>query len=78
MATWEKKYLQAFGKNLTALRRAKKLTQLELSKRSGVSLSHISRVERGARAASLLTIADLALGLTVEPKKLMEFTFTMN
>lgn len=74
-ATWKKKYLKAFGENLQALRNSKKLSQMELSKRSGLSLSHISRMERGVRGPSLLTVADLAFGLKLEPKVLMEFTF---
>lgn len=73
--TWKQKYLKAFGENLKDLRNEKKLTQLELSKRSGLSLSQVSRMERGARGPSVTALMDLAYGLKLHPKTLLDYKF---
>lgn len=66
-------YAKAFGRFLCQLRTDKKLTQLQLAFRSRVSVSHISRIERGIRSPTIEVIYHLALGLEIEPKKLLEF-----
>jgi transcriptional regulator with XRE-family HTH domain len=73
--TWKQKYAKVFGANLKKLRVSKNLTQRELSIKSGVSLSHVSRIERGVRSATLTIIRDLSIGLKVHPKILLEFKF---
>ncbi len=69
----KKGYIKAFGHHLKELRREKGITQRMLSKKSGISLSHISRMESGKRSASVNVLYYLSIGLSVEPKKLLEF-----
>lgn len=73
--TWKQQYANAFGANLKKLRVSKNLTQRELSIKSCVSLSHVSRIERGARSTTMTILRDLAIGLKVHPKTLLDFKF---
>jgi transcriptional regulator with XRE-family HTH domain len=75
--TWKKKYNRAFGLHLKGLRLSKNITQEKLSKKSGVSTSHISRIERGEKGVRVTTIRDLAVGLKVHPKDLVDFKFEL-
>lgn len=75
---WKADYIRAFGKNLKKLRSDRGLTQSELSSRSSICLSHISRMERGESAPSVNAIYHLAVGLGLEPKILLIFRFTNN
>ena len=54
------------GVEIKQLRKARKLTLKELSKRSNVSVSYISAIERGARKPSVDTIESLANALDVD------------
>ncbi len=57
------------GRNVARLRKAQDLTQVDLSKRSGVSQAFISDLERGNRVdpkASILQALARALGVTVD------------
>ena len=60
---------------LRAAREAQKVSQRELSERSGLTQSHISQIERGAMEPGLGSLVDLARALGLEvvlaPKKLM-------
>jgi transcriptional regulator with XRE-family HTH domain len=60
---------------LRAVREAQKVSQRELSERSGLTQSHISQIERGAMEPGLGSLVDLARALGLEvvlaPKKLM-------
>jgi len=53
------------GQRIMQLRKKMKLTQKELSERSGVSLSFLGLIERGERKASLETIVSIANELGV-------------
>jgi transcriptional regulator with XRE-family HTH domain len=57
---------------LRRLRRARALTQEELSRISGVSRDTISALEAGKREAQPRTIRRLADALSVEPQELMK------
>ena len=57
---------------LRRLRRARALTQEELSRISGVSRDTISALEAGKREAQPRTIRRLADALRVEPQELMK------
>ncbi len=63
----------AFGHRLRHLRRLANLTQAALAERSGVSLEHLNKLERGVSAPSLAVIGALARGLAVEPAVLFLF-----
>ena len=42
----------------------------ELSRLSGVSKGHLSRLERGERVPSITTLCKIAIGLNIKPEKL--------
>jgi DNA-binding XRE family transcriptional regulator len=52
--------IRALGARLNFLRRRARMTQLQLSRRSGLDRSFISDMERGAKAASVVTLHTLA------------------
>lgn len=58
--------------NLKATRLQKKFTQEALATRAGLSVSMISMLERGSRAATLDTLEALAKALGVRPVALLE------
>jgi len=57
--------LAAFGAEVRALRKARQMTLSELAESSGVSLSHLSAIERGTVSASLGKVASIAEALGV-------------
>ncbi|HET6288763.1 MAG TPA: helix-turn-helix transcriptional regulator [Amycolatopsis sp.] len=58
----------ATGENITVLRKAASLTQHQLATRANISLSMLSKVEIGDRAASYALVAAVAraLGVPIE------------
>ncbi len=61
---WEETELEYQIKSmLIAARIEKKMTQKELSEKSGVRQSNISRIEKGVCTPTLNTLRDLAKGL---------------
>ena len=73
MATLQQEYLKKFGENLKKVREAKGLSQRALATSCNVDSSHISKIERGEKNITILTIIELAHGLEVKPKKLWDF-----
>ncbi|EHJ48276.1 multi-sensor hybrid histidine kinase [Solidesulfovibrio carbinoliphilus subsp. oakridgensis] len=67
-------FATALGRRLRHLRRLAGLTQAALGARSGVSLEHLNKIERGAAAPSLAAIESLCLALGVKPAMLFLFT----
>lgn len=62
--------LTKFGERLKAIRRQRRMSQQELSLKSGLHRNYISDAERGCRNVSLKSIQLLALGLDVSIKDL--------
>jgi transcriptional regulator with XRE-family HTH domain len=62
---------ERFASNLRRHRHAAKLTQEQLSARTGLHPTEISRLERGVREPRLGTIARLAKGLGVGAEQLV-------
>ena len=59
--------------NVRKIRLSKLITQLELSKRSGVSQPYLSEIEKGIKQnPSLNTLRKIANGLEVDLKDLFE------
>jgi transcriptional regulator with XRE-family HTH domain len=56
---------ESVGKRLRQFRTSKGITLSVLSKKSGVSLAHLSEIERGRSAASLKTLEKLSVALGV-------------
>ncbi len=59
-------------KNLGKIMKEKKVTGYELSKRSGVSTSHISDILRGKKQAGIVIAQKLAKGLCVTVAELID------
>jgi transcriptional regulator with XRE-family HTH domain len=57
--------LAAFGAEVRQLRKARELTLAELAAASGISVSHLSAIERGTVSASLRKITRIAEALSV-------------
>ena len=66
-------YLKKFGENLKKIREAVGISQRELASLCVVDHSHISKIERGEKNITILTVLELANALEVKPKKLLDF-----
>lgn len=66
-------FIKKFGKHLKQLRQSKKVTQEELSYRTGFELSQIGRIERGTINTSISHISAIAKALDVHPSELFQF-----
>jgi transcriptional regulator with XRE-family HTH domain len=64
---------QEFGAHLKKVREDKGFTLLELDYRCDLNESNISKIENGKFDIRLSTIFELAKGLGVEPKELLDF-----
>jgi transcriptional regulator with XRE-family HTH domain len=65
-------YLLLFGKRVRELRKAKKLSQLQLADKVGVDRSYVGLLERGERNPSLEVIAEIAKALGTKPDILLK------
>jgi transcriptional regulator with XRE-family HTH domain len=63
-----------FAENIARVRREKHLSQSEVSRRSGVHITEVSRIERGLRDPRISTLIRLARSLDIEPGQLLEET----
>jgi transcriptional regulator with XRE-family HTH domain len=61
-----------FARNVAGTRRKHQLTQMEVSLRSGVHVTEVSRIERGQRDPRLSTLIRLARALEVQPARLLD------
>jgi transcriptional regulator with XRE-family HTH domain len=64
---------ERFGDNLRKIREGKKLSLLQLSYNCSLDDSNISKIEHGKFNITLSTIFELAKGLDIHPKKLLDF-----
>jgi transcriptional regulator with XRE-family HTH domain len=65
--------IKKFGERLKEIRKAKKITQEELVRKTGFDLSQIGRIERGLINTSLSHILKIAECLGVSPSELLVF-----
>jgi transcriptional regulator with XRE-family HTH domain len=65
---------QKLGRRIADLRKARRLTQVELAKVLGYSVEFISLVERGVNAPSVARLQDFARVLRVGVVDLFTFT----
>ncbi|HMR83920.1 MAG TPA: helix-turn-helix transcriptional regulator [Niabella sp.] len=72
-----KKLNKAFGENLQKIRNSKKISLLQLSYNCSVDESKISKIEHGRFNIKLSTVYELAKGLNISPKKLLDFEFEL-
>lgn len=66
-------YLILFGKHLRELREKKGLSQEALAFEADLSISQISRIERGIVNTSLNQIVSIAIALEIRPADLLDF-----
>jgi transcriptional regulator with XRE-family HTH domain len=64
--------LDVFGQNVVAARKQLRLTQEEVSGRSGIHVTEVSRIERGLRDPRITTVLRLADALDVSPGTLLD------
>jgi transcriptional regulator with XRE-family HTH domain len=67
-----RRYPEVDGVRLRQLRLGQALTQIELSRMTGISVDAISRLENELRSAQVSTIRRLAEALRVEPRELLK------
>ncbi|MGB1250136.1 MAG: helix-turn-helix domain-containing protein [Candidatus Promineifilaceae bacterium] len=72
MAATNDQLVQALGKHLQTLRKSRKLTLEALSKKSGVSRSMLSQIERGQANPTFATLWNLSHALGLEMSELVE------
>ena len=63
----------AFGSRLKEIRESKNVSLMEVSMKCELDDSKISKIENGKFNIQLSTIFELAKGLEVEPKELLDF-----
>ena len=61
------------GKNLKQLRKEKKLTQVQLAKKVGISSNYYARIERDEENPSLEIFKDIAKALKVKSSEILDF-----
>ncbi len=61
-----------YAQNVVKARRAQHLTQEQVSDRSGVHVTEVSRIERGLRDPRVSTLIRLARALDVRPSELLD------
>ncbi len=68
----QQKFLKAFGSRLAELREAKGLSYRKMAQQCAIDHSDISRYEKGETNLTILTLAELANGLGVSVKELVD------
>jgi len=66
-------YLKQFGKNLERIKREKKLSYRKIAANCNIEHSDIKRYVDGEINLTLLSLVDLAKGLDIHPKELLDF-----
>lgn len=69
----KQKYLEKLGKHIQQIREKKKLTQLDVAAYINKDRQSIQRLEAGKINPSIYYLTELAEGLDVPLKKLIEF-----
>ncbi len=57
---------ESVGKNINSIRKQKNITLQELARRSGLTKSYLSRIERSQKAPPYSTVNRVAIALEVE------------
>jgi transcriptional regulator with XRE-family HTH domain len=66
-------YLKKFGESLKLLREKKNISQEGLAYEADLSVSQISRIERGVISTSLSQIVSIAKAMDIKPRDLFKF-----
>lgn len=65
--------LKDFGENLKKIRDERRLSLRQLSANCSIDYSDLAKIEKGQRNVTLSTVFDIAEGLSVPPKRLLDF-----
>lgn len=65
--------LRKFGQHFLNIRKRKKLSYRKIALKCDLDYSDISKIEKGERNISLTTLIELAKGLEVDIKELVDF-----
>jgi transcriptional regulator with XRE-family HTH domain len=71
----DKKRLEKFGLRLSKIRKKKGLSMRELAARCDIDYAKISKLENNKANITLTTLIELAEGLEVHPKTLLDIDF---
>lgn len=69
--TDKKRYLEAFGKKIIALRTEKGISFNDLSEKSGIDIDTLRAIEAGKYDLDLMNLFDIANVFAMEPKELI-------
>lgn len=69
----EEDYLKKFGNHLLEIKKAKNLSYRKIAANCNIEHSDIKRYVDGQTNPTLLSLIELAKGLGIEPKELLEF-----
>jgi transcriptional regulator with XRE-family HTH domain len=69
----DQKALIGFGENLRKLRETRNLTLRQVATNCNIDNSKISKIEQGQINITLTTLLELAKGLNIDPKELLNF-----
>jgi transcriptional regulator with XRE-family HTH domain len=69
----QKDYLTKFGRHLKTLRKNKKLSLRKLAANCNIEHADITRYEKGEINLTLMSLMELAKGLEISPKELLDF-----
>ncbi|KVV14582.1 helix-turn-helix domain-containing protein [Flavobacterium sp. TAB 87] len=72
------KRLIQFGKHLRGVRKGLGLSQDFVATHSNLTKSNISEIENGNRNLAFTTFLELAKGLGVDPKRLLDYSIDLN
>jgi len=73
----KEKLLVSFGQLLRKVRLNKGLSYRELAQQCDVDHSQISKIEKGQVSIQLTTLFELAQGLNIHPKELIDIDFKL-
>jgi transcriptional regulator with XRE-family HTH domain len=73
MRTEEEMIVQKFGEHVAQLRAKKQLTLRQVASQCKLTHSKVKLIESGKVNVTLLTMLELATGLGVSPKQLIDF-----
>ena len=78
MSKIKDKRLQQFGTHVRSIRKRLGLSQDKVAANSNLTKSNLSEIERGNRNLVLTTLLELAKGLGIEPKELLDFKIDLD
>jgi len=70
--------LVQFGSHVRGIRKGLGLSQDYVATNSNLTKSNVSEIERGNRNLAFTTLLELAKGLGIHPKKLLEYNIDSN